>query len=240
MRRKKLAIYISLVAVFTLILAMIPLQYLNASVITVYLSEGGKHVVGCGSDLHSIKYNVKDGVQKNYKLDIAYYKPPGWNSRFKKVEFMNGSGEFFSVNLKPGCSPTTVDGYNVSWHVNNYVEVCDRCPCSACDIVWIKFYYTGKTKDCEDVDASSARPMEMTCSNVWINEANNFEFVFLYEYANNNWVKIYDMAGVEVFSIDMPHGKASFVADLPDGMYTVKTFHDGMATPIQEFIIGKP
>jgi len=84
------------------------------------------------------------------------------------------------------------------------------------------------------------RDVEMTCYQVWINEDNNFEFVFFWEYANNNWVKIYDMAGNEVFSIDMEKGNARFEADLPDGMYTVKTFHDGFETPIQEFLIGKP
>ncbi|MFC2145078.1 T9SS type A sorting domain-containing protein [Actinomycetota bacterium] len=84
------------------------------------------------------------------------------------------------------------------------------------------------------------RDVDMTCYQVWINEDNNFEFVFWYEYENNNWVKIYDMAGIEVFSIDMPNGAANFEAVLPDGMYTVKTFHNGMETPIQEFIIGKP
>jgi len=86
----------------------------------------------------------------------------------------------------------------------------------------------------------SARYCEMTCYQVWINEDNKFEFVFWWEYKNNNWVKIYDMAGVEVFSIDMTYGKADFEADLPDGIYTVKTFHNGFENPIQEFVIGKP
>jgi len=84
------------------------------------------------------------------------------------------------------------------------------------------------------------RDHEMTCYQVWINENNDFEFVFWWEYKNNNWVKIYDMAGNEVFSIDMEKGNAHFEADLPDGFYTVKTFHDGFETPIQEFLIGKP
>jgi len=84
------------------------------------------------------------------------------------------------------------------------------------------------------------RNHDMTCYQVWINEDNNFGFVFWWEYKNNNWVKIYDMGGNEVFSIDMQYGKANFEADLPDGMYTVKTFHDGFNTPIQEFVIGKP
>lgn len=47
------------------------------------------------------------------------------------------------------------------------------------------------------------------------------------------------MAGNEVFSIDMPYGDAGFTADLPDGMYTVKTFQkEGHI--LQEFLIGKP
>jgi len=84
------------------------------------------------------------------------------------------------------------------------------------------------------------RDHEMTCYQVWINEDDNFEFVFWWEYANNNWVKIYDMAGNEVFSIDIPYGAANFITGLPDGIYTVKTFHNGFETPIQEFLIGKP
>ncbi|GAH92568.1 unnamed protein product [marine sediment metagenome] len=67
-----------------------------------------------------------------------------------------------------------------------------------------------------------------------------FEFVFWWEYKNNNWVKIYDMAGNEVFSIDMSYGAANFEASLPDGMYKVKTYHDNWDKPLQEFIIGKP
>ena len=95
-------------------------------------------------------------------------------------------------------------------------------------------------KEAADEPIPWVRDHEMTCYQVWINEDNEFEFVFWWEYANNNWVKIYDMAGNEVFSIDMPYGAANFIADLPDGMYTVKTFHNGFETPIQEFLIGKP
>lgn len=48
------------------------------------------------------------------------------------------------------------------------------------------------------------------------------------------------MEGNEAFSIDMPYGAANFEASLPDGIYTVKTFHDDLEDPIQEFIIDKP
>ena len=82
--------------------------------------------------------------------------------------------------------------------------------------------------------------MPMTCYQVWINEDNNFQFVFWYPYRDNNWVKIYDMSGKEVFSIDMPIDNPNLIVDLPDGFYTVKTFNLDPTTPIQTFIIGKP
>ncbi len=83
------------------------------------------------------------------------------------------------------------------------------------------------------------RDRDMTCYQVWINENNNFEFVFFWEYKNNSWVMIYDMAGNEVFLIDIEYGKARFEADLPDSMYNVKTFHEE-GKILQEFIIRKP
>jgi hypothetical protein len=48
----------------------------------------------------------------------------------------------------------------------------------------------------------------------------------------------YDMEGNEVFSIDMPHGKANFEACLDDGIFKVQTFRGGKI--LQEFYIGKP
>jgi len=83
------------------------------------------------------------------------------------------------------------------------------------------------------------RNHEMQCWQVWINQDNAFEFVFVWEYANNNHVQIFDMAGNLVFATDMQKGNAHFVAALPDGMYTVKTFHEA-GYILQEFVIGKP
>jgi hypothetical protein len=91
----------------------------------------------------------------------------------------------------------------------------------------------------EEQEEEFIRTHPLTCYQVWVNEDGNFEFVFWWEYRDNNWVKIYDMSGKEVFSIDMPYGDAHFVANLPNGMYTVKTFNDDMSTPIQTFVIGK-
>ena len=55
----------------------------------------------------------------------------------------------------------------------------------------------------EVVIKPSVRTHAMTCCDVWINQDNDFEFIFYWEYRDNNWVKIYDMAGNEVFSIDL-------------------------------------
>jgi len=60
-----------------------------------------------------------------------------------------------------------------------------------------------------------------------------------YPYKNNNWVRIYDASGKMVFEIDIPYYNPNLIVDLPDSMYTVKTFHD-QPEPLQEFIIGKP
>ena len=85
----------------------------------------------------------------------------------------------------------------------------------------------------------STRTGELVCYKVWINEDGHFQFIFWYPYADNNWVRIYDMEGNMVFEADMPYDNPNLIVDLPDGMYLVKTFHD-QPDPIQEFYIGKP
>jgi hypothetical protein len=83
------------------------------------------------------------------------------------------------------------------------------------------------------------RTMFMTCYRAWINEDNKFQFIFWYPYRDNNWVKIYDMEGKMVYEIDMPYDNPNLIVDLPDGMYTVKTFTVGSTEPRQTFVIGK-
>ena len=56
------------------------------------------------------------------------------------------------------------------------------------------------------------RDHEFQCWQVWVNEANQFEFVFVWEYANNNHVQILDQAGNLVFYIDLAKGNTHFVA----------------------------
>ncbi len=83
-----------------------------------------------------------------------------------------------------------------------------------------------------------ARTHSMTCWRVWINEDNNFQFIFWYPYKDNNWVRIYDMEDNLVFETDLPINNPNLTVDLPEGFYMVKTFHHD--TMLQEFLIGKP
>jgi hypothetical protein len=104
--------------------------------------------------------------------------------------------------------------------------------------------YSGKEAD-DNVTieyrwGQSIRTSDLVCQRVWVNEKGNFQFVFWYAYRDNNWVKIYDMNGKEVYSINMPYDNPQFEVSLPDGMYTVKTFSIDQTKPIQTFIIGKP
>jgi len=83
------------------------------------------------------------------------------------------------------------------------------------------------------------RNHEFQCWQVWVNEANQFEFVFVWEYANNNHVQILDKDGNIIFYIDLPKGDCHFVANLPDGTYTVQNYHE-YGHILREFVIGKP
>jgi len=82
------------------------------------------------------------------------------------------------------------------------------------------------------------RPMPMTCWQVWINEDNNFQFIFWYPYKDKNFIKIYDFEGNLVYDGEILLDEPNLIVDLPDGYYWVKTYHDQEL--LQEFLIGKP
>ena len=84
----------------------------------------------------------------------------------------------------------------------------------------------------------SVRVNDMTCYQVSLTEDNKFELVFWYEYANNNWVTVFDTNGNLVYRKDFSYGHPTVVVDLPNGTYTVKTFHEE-GKILQEFTIGK-
>ncbi len=89
----------------------------------------------------------------------------------------------------------------------------------------------------EEVQALRTRPF--TVWQVDCNDEGHLEFIFVYPYKDNNWLTIYDMVGSEVYKEDISYSNPRTVVDLPDGMYTVKTFHlEGHI--IQEFMVGLP
>ncbi len=90
----------------------------------------------------------------------------------------------------------------------------------------------------EPIETQWVRTMPMTCWQVWVNEDNNFQFIFWYLYADNNWVRIYDMEDNLVFEVDLSINDPNLIVELPDGFYIVRTFHHN--TMLQEFLIGNP
>ena len=84
----------------------------------------------------------------------------------------------------------------------------------------------------------SVRVNDMTCYQVNLTEDNEFELVFWHEYANNNWITVFDTNGNLVYRKDFSYGRPTVVVDLPNGTYTVKTFHEE-GKILQEFTIGK-
>jgi hypothetical protein len=104
------------------------------------------------------------------------------------------------------------------------------------DFGWQEIEWFNISSEAESV---WVRTQEMTCKQVWVNEDNKFQFSFIYPYRDNNWVRIYDMAGNMVYEIDMPYDNPNIIVDLPNGTYTVKTFTAGSTEPIQTFVIGK-
>jgi hypothetical protein len=97
---------------------------------------------------------------------------------------------------------------------------------------------TGSAASAPIIEKPWVRTGPMVCYQVWINADNKFQFVFWYPYRDNNWVRIYDMSGKMVYEIDMPYDNPNLIVDLPNGMYSVKTFND-QPEPLQTFVIGK-
>ena len=93
-----------------------------------------------------------------------------------------------------------------------------------------------------EVLAEVEEPIRTKALTVWqVNclDNNQLEFIFLYPYRDNNWLTIYDGQGNEVYREDISYSNPRTVVELPDGMYTVKTFKSE-GRIIQEFSIGLP
>ena len=144
---------------------------------------------------------------------------------------------------------TAIDGdfggtrgaWNVTGIGTSTVTICENVDNRIPDVFMIIY-------ECMSCSKAAAEPepepwvrgdRDMVCYQVWVNDDGCFELAFWWEYADNNWVRIYDMEGNMVWETDMPYGEAEIEVCLPDGMYLVKTFHD-QPEPLQEFYIGKP
>jgi hypothetical protein len=243
MKKKSFFIIISFVLVCTIFL-ILPSQLYGDTV--TYTDGDFEMKITPGyyneSNKISLKYNGNSqyGSETWVYMSIGYYDPTYQFLYSRDFEINNSFPYEFSMFYNIPELPNLV--YHVQvYHMN---------PPEGGQVIddWTHDLEFTLTEKPSPSNSSSAKEQEsevwvrdrgMTCYQVWINEDNNFEFVFWWEYKNNNWVKIYDVDGTEVFSIDMKYGNARFEAELPDGMYTVKTFHSN-DTPIQEFIIGKP
>ena len=139
------------------------------------------------------------------------------------------ANETQKICLPLGTADGIITGLAIRWYTNDSwregtgkIDTTDAsCPTSA------------------PTETQQIRTMPMTCWQVFINEDNNFEFIFWWEYKNNNWIQIFDMKDNLVFEIDMEKGNTHFIVDLPDGIYKVQTFHEA-GKILQEFLIGKP
>ncbi len=89
----------------------------------------------------------------------------------------------------------------------------------------------------EEVQAVRTKPF--TVWQVDCNDEGHLEFIFVYPYKDNNWLTIYDMAGNEIHREDISYSNPRTTVALPDGTYTVKTFHSE-GHIIQEFTVGLP
>jgi len=155
------------------------------------------------------------------------------------------------ANFDP-VSPYVVDSYPEGCFVNTFY-LANKNSIGIRPVLYLKqgLFFTGNgtISDPYGISATPSseltapvwiRTMPMTCWQVWINEDNDFEFIFWYPYKDNNWVRIYDMEGNMVHEVNVPLDDPHIIADLPDGMYNVKTFRFDPENPIQEFLIGKP
>ena len=165
-------------------------------------------------------------ISQNLKAVLFIVRPGGWTITYTQ-----------SFSTADGTYNDTYDfGISETGTYTNTLTFTNE----AGDIIYCQDFLTFVLPPPEPEPEVWVRTMPMTCWQVWINENNNFEFIFWYPYKDNNWVRIYDMEGNMVYEVDVPLEDPHIIVDLPDGMYAVKVFWLDPEKPTQEFIIGKP
>ena len=157
-------------------------------------------------------------------------------------ELPSGRWEEWFTTTDGNFGGSTGNAWSVTGIGTDTILLCENVDNRVPDLIGIWF-----DCECPSAPAAPAAPepwvrgdRNMMCSKVWVNNDGCFELVFIYEYADNNHVMIYDMEGNLVYETNMEYQDAHIEVCLPDGMYTVKTYHDDFSEPLQEFIIGKP
>jgi len=211
-----------------------------------YITQEIGSVIGVITDSHNFNYRVKPltAIWDSINITISLYNG---------LSHLGTVGDYYDPGELTAGSWTSVTHNFSDWWFDKYgTSIPDH------DRIIVKAYnYRGDASDCivyfddfslaspQSVPQSSSqemtvwvRTMPMTCWQVWINDDNNFQFIFWYPYKDNNWVRIYDMEGNMVFEVDLLLNDPNLIVDLPDGFYMVKTFHHDEL--LQEFLIGKP
>jgi len=246
MKKAKLFKTILFIAIFVMVFLGLPVGVIYGH---TQISLNDSNLVDngyfCGTTTHWAKFNVQDTENyADYKLETLSYEPPNWGGALYGIKFQTVGGDIFSVAFGPPTGNVSLKSgmYVVYWDTfyPESFRVNENASVDNDQIKWIIAYYEGPIIGCSEAAPAPVwvRTMPMTVWQVWINEDNAFQFIFWYPYKDENWVRIYDMDGNMVFEVDLPVHDPNLIVDLPDGMYTVKTFHG--LVPLQEFVIGKP
>lgn len=235
---KKTTIFI-LIAIFVVTMCFSILAFSKNLYADTGYGEGYSELWERGTDTGSGDpgYYEDEGIEEFSNAD--YWGSVTWY--YEQTVFEGNYYESYSEDswwwYQTGVSPA--DSYYYEWDdtwddsgtYNGY----DYVIITAHSVGWERFDVPVPTEA-----KAKVRTHEMVCAQINIIEKSSsvFELIFFYEYANNNWIRIYDMEGNLVFQVDFPYGSPTVIVDLPDGMYNVEVFHEE-GKILQEFVIGK-
>jgi hypothetical protein len=264
MKKQKFIIYLSLIIAFTIALTVLPIQVLYSDPhIELDSDYYDSHGYVCGTNQHWAKYVLPECANFVTSTNgcinegpFTFHNQMSWlpphfdsGSMLMGIEIKTVSGDYKKYNFNSNSGSDIIGIGDCTWSVDWYqvpefnLEINTRPGPCCWHVDWIKVWYTGPIFACPPGEPEPEPwvrgDRHMVCSLVEVNENNCFELVFIYEYADNNHVMIYDEQGNLVYETDMQYGNARIEVCLPDGMYKVMTYHD-QPEPLQEFYIGKP
>jgi hypothetical protein len=256
MKLKRLMAVLAVVTVFSLILTVMPAA-IFADTVYFYgtLTTGqtfNRCDPGCGSPITGeFSYYAKGIIpdsNENYTIEVVDSDiSDTYLYLYENCFDPNNPCNYIAYNDDGGSGNwDKIDNYPLEAG-KKYVIVVTTY--SACDIGWVDVHVsscTGSVSLTDDVGCvgapAPAAPEEpepwvrgdrhMVCSLVEVNENGCFEFTFIYEYADNNWVSIFNKDTKELaHQVNMPYGEANFEACLENNItYVVFTHRAPMGT----------